>query len=626
MTIKSIKTRGIALVLAAGIMMGAGAPALAGRARAAEAQTVTEVTTDNAEQNTYDTEAASGQAVEVTTENTDLVPTEAAPDAGVQAQQNASNDNGGYVERTGTMDEQFERAENRAEYSDPLKEKAFKLAKEAGMIALEKGIDMLFKKVPFIDEFMPSIKDDIKELFGLGSGDKVSTKDLMDRFDSLEKNLNNAMDDQTKELINAMQDAFTAGTYRSDMKNLSDTVDIATAINTDSDKYTEEDRLVQLAMVVGNSELWNVEGSFIKELKQVGTDLIGKNYLDNRSMFKMLIDVNKKNYQFYGEAVDAVNPYVVKMMTDYMKYVAFALSSLTAQQMILSDTFNADNIKDKQLKKQYENFKTALTSIEGAKADIEAMVFGRKVFDGTGLLKKQTGKCYDNVMDSYKVFQNTPRLVHIPSGKACYTMIRKVSSDVLIDDNVEKTKNWGENCLESTNKKDFESRVSGGNDKDNCGNKNVLTADEMNKLFAHVKKVVAEKRKTNPNYTAWQYFYDLGFRVAGGVDDRCKFIIGDGYDEHDHDVQFIGSDWHTSINTASVLTGEVSSTEWKWMHNRVGLVDLINGNMASYEFCTYLFIRPGKTYDPENCLKEPELDVKGPRINGPTLDIKGPKI
>ncbi len=62
------------------------------------------------------------------------------------------------------------------------------------------------------------------------------------------------------------------------------------------------------------------------------------------------------------------------------------------------------------------------------------------------------------------------------------------------------------------------------------------------------------------------------------------------------------------------------------MHNRVGLVDLINGNMASYEFCTYLFIRPGKTYDPENCLKEPELDVKGPRINGPTLDIKGPKI
>ncbi len=74
--------------------------------------------------------------------------------------------------------------------------------------------------------------------------------------------------------------------------------------------------------------------------------------------------------------------------------------------------------------------------------------------------------------------------------------------------------------VESTNKKDFESRVSGGNDKDNCGNKNVLTADEMNKLFAHVKKVVAEKRKTNPNYTAWQYFYEIGFRALAPYGDQ----------------------------------------------------------------------------------------------------------
>ena len=484
MTTKTFKTKGIALIIAAGITMGIGAPAANGRAMTVNPKAATEITVD-----TSATQAATGTAV-----------TTNATDASLKSEENKCE-----VERTG-LGELESKGDNRAEYSDPLKEKAFKLAKEAGMIALEKGIDILFKKVPFIDTFMPSIKGDIKALFGLGSGDKISTKDLMDRFDSLEKNLNNAMDDQTKELINAMQDAFTAGTYRSDMKNLNDTVDIATAINTDSDKYTEEDRLVQLAMVVGNSDLWNVEGSFIKELKQVGTDLIGKNYLDDRSMFKMLIDVNKKNYQFYGEVVDAVNPYIVKMMTEYMKYVAFALSSLTAQQMILSDTFNAENIKDKQLKKQYENFKTALTSIEGAKADIEAMVFGRKVFDGTGLLKKQTGKCYDNVMDSYKVFQNTPRLVHIPSGKACYTMIRKVAPEVIIDDDKEKTKNWGENCLESTNKKDFESRVSGGTGVNNNGNNNVFSADEMNKLFAHVKKVVAEKRKTNPNYTAWQFF------------------------------------------------------------------------------------------------------------------------
>ena len=36
---------------------------------------------------------------------------------------------------------------------------------------------------------------------------------------------------------------------------------------------------------------------------------------------------------------------------------------------------------------------------------------------------------------------------------------------------------------------------------DNGGNSSIFTVDEMNALFGHVQKVVAEK-KANPNYTA----------------------------------------------------------------------------------------------------------------------------
>ncbi len=108
-----------------------------------------------------------------------------------------------------------------------------------------------------------------------------------------------------------MQDFFTADTYKSDMKNLADTAVISKIIkgmDETNEKYklTEEEKLEKLAMVVGNSDTWTANGTFVKQFEMVSSDLMGYNYMDNRDIFNVLFDTQKQNYQLSGEILDDI--------------------------------------------------------------------------------------------------------------------------------------------------------------------------------------------------------------------------------------------------------------------------------------------------------------------------------
>lgn len=480
-------------------------------------------------------------------------------------------------------------------WSSDIEKKEYELIKKAGMKAIEKGLDVLLKQVPYVNAFAPQIKAQMLQMLGIGvEEEQMTTNELSEQMTKMQEVLNDAIDDQTKTLINAMNNAFTAGSYKESMQELADTVDIAKVMKECKDKYnyTEEEKLVKLAMIVGNYESWTARGTFIKQLRAVASALMGQNYIDNKDMFTALYDTVKQNYQFSGEVYDAISPYILKMMTDYFSYTTLALASLNAQQKLLSDDFNVENIKNKSIMEQYKSLHNDISTIEEMKMSIEKTVFGTQPFIDNGMEVKRNEKTYDSVLQHIESYSdNCNRLIHIPSGKKMDSNFLKVKDRVLIDNNEDETRKYGVNDKEKSTKEDFEKRITG--QKSNGGNSNALNKKQMEDLFTHIRKVCNEKKNTGKEYTALDYFANLGFNV-NGIGRNDHFITGGGYAEEDYQWSMTDSRWHATIDTINVYSGNKERTCWQYVTHNSGLCRLIAGIRTIWYGESFLMFKTAK--------------------------------
>ena len=81
-------------------------------------------------------------------------------------------------------------------------------------------------------------------------------------------------------------------------------------------------------------------------------------------LFTVLYKSKTQNYMFSGEVHDAVKPYIVSTLTDYYEVSSYILASLNAQKKLLSADFDASRINDPNLRKQYESFRNAESTID----------------------------------------------------------------------------------------------------------------------------------------------------------------------------------------------------------------------------------------------------------------------
>ena len=463
-------------------------------------------------------------------------------------------------------------------------------AQKIGKQLLDKGLDEVLKNIPFADAL--GVKEQVLDLLGLAS-EEVTADDLAKKLDKLEETMLNAFDEQTKKLIAAMEDANVAGTYKRDLKNLADTNTIITTIQGSETvhtlyNYSDEDKLVKLAMVAGNLSSWTNDGSFIKGITAVTSDLLGKNYVDDRDIFNVLYDTKKENYQFSGEVIDAIKPYISKMIIDYYKNVAIAVASLNAQEQILYGDFDASKITSQSIRKQYESLFNDIGTIEEMKYQLMRSVYGTDAFKECGINIKTPDKSFDTVTDHYNDFLKKDRSVHIPTGKVFNKGLPTCDSSHLIGDSYGSSRDFGEGHKEETNKNAFKKRMTG--EDRNGGLYTSLTADEIEKLAAHMQSVIAEKKQTNPNYTGVDYLRDSGFDVTGITPDYY-IPTGKGYQEKNYSWSLDSSRWDAYFDAINLRTGKIENIEWKDMQNNTGLVDLINGNKARFTDHKFLFLR-----------------------------------
>lgn len=477
--------------------------------------------------------------------------------------------------------------------NDPLQKLIFKQVKAQGAKLIDLGLSSMLKSVPFGNEIKDLIKDQLLAVLGLEEEKPVTTNELSEKLDKLDEKIEQAFDEQTKKLIEAMAESFTTGTYKNDMKHLADSADVAFLIQgseTTNTRYqlSEEDKMVKLAMVVGNSSEWSRDGSFVLEYTRVTNDMLGSNYLSNKDIFTVLYNSEKDKYMFSGEALDAIEPYIQKMIFDYMRYTTIALASLDAQEALLSDDFDPSKITDKQLRRQYEDLTNSLSTIEDAKIKFAQNVFGSEAFLDNGISVKTNSKNYDNILAHYESFKQMNRLIHIPTGKVLNPLLNEESADRLIDGNLDKTEQFGIGCRESTTKKEFEERITGK--MKNSYNHNCFDVGQMTKLFNHIEKKITEGKFTS----VVDYLRKMGFVISDDWDtDDWRYVYriatGGGYTEKNYSVSMNDTQFKSYIDSVNLHTGKIESVKWREVVNNTGLFDLQFGDRVTCEGTFLMF-------------------------------------
>ncbi|SDA09370.1 hypothetical protein SAMN02910447_00276 [Ruminococcus sp. YE71] len=477
------------------------------------------------------------------------------------------------------------------DFVDPIAKLAYDKAREYGLEYLDKGLTELLKNVPFGDSIKDLIKDQLFSVFGIEGEKTITTKDLSDKLDKLDEKMDEAFDKQTKELIAAMNRTAVVQKYKSDMDTLVATADVAAIISDseDEDDLSEEDKLVKLAMVVGNSNTWSTTGSFMHAYTAVTNDMIGKSYSSDMDFFTALYEEQKANYQFSGEVLDVITPYIQKMILDYARYTTILLASLDAQEQLIYGDFDASKITDKQLKLQYESLMNDRTTIKKAKIVVSKNLFGSEAFTKNGISISKVSSIklgsnnYDNVFVHLNKLLSTNRLIHIPTGRVLNPNLQTESGYRLINGDNKETEQFGLDGLESSSKEEFEKRITG--QIGNYYNHNCFSAKQMEQLFEHVEKQIASGKYSS----VVDYLDKMGFNVDPSWESTDVgnswspsygwwIPTGGGYDERNYGWSFTETRYTCWIDAINLSTGKKESINWRSVYNNTGLVDLVCGD------------------------------------------------
>ena len=448
--------------------------------------------------------------------------------------------------------------------------------KNTGIKIISTGVGILFDKIPG----GKCLVIPVTELIGLGMDKDASVGEVMAKIDEVRNAVDEHLDENTTRIINSMKNSFTEGTYGSDMKSLMDTYEIERVktgdLTSNIHGLTEEEKLVKLAGVVGNAENWSTEGQIIKKFKAVTADLMGRNYVNKDDLFTVLYKNNTQNYMFSGEVHDAIKPYIVSTLTDYYEVSSYILASLNAQKKLLSKDFDASNIHDPNLRKQYESLKNAESTIDDMTIYVQKSILGQDFFKEFNIKNSESKNTYDSVAAHFDEFNSkNSRTIFLNNGRDNIDLspdMNVVDTFTLINGSKEDTAKFGGGSTESTNKKEFDRQIF---EKGVNGEKSALSKEQLNRLCSYVRTL---KKPDGSSYNLPEFLTKMGFEI-----DRApgSYILTGDYFEYDYSFGFLNPSWKSGYEGVSTSTGEPTNVHWKTNERDVWSTsaDVTNTNM-----------------------------------------------
>ena len=258
-------------------------------------------------------------------------------------------------------------------------------AEEKMMIGVAKEV---FKSIPFFSVFTDSLDSilDLTGAFGGGGsgGSGVSREDLDKLREHLDEELNHIKADIARlgvDLKNEINMTFYAGNLGQELVDMHTTsslnADNIARYKNSADYPTENDRLVMVASLIGNTNDWsNNKQNLVYRIHQIGLLLKGTTYsdLDGKSLYQKVYDYYAKKSLFSGEIYDKAVPYINSIVYEYLYAYSVLMECMEASLKVARFTAEDEKALSDKVSEEYKKIKSNSASVIAEEVGAETLL------------------------------------------------------------------------------------------------------------------------------------------------------------------------------------------------------------------------------------------------------------
>lgn len=196
----------------------------------------------------------------------------------------------------------------------------------------------VFGKVPGFGYFTFAFDTilDLTDAFGTGGSDSdgISSEDLQELREHLDEELNEIKAEMARlgiDLTNEIKMTFYAGNLGLELLDMHTTASMNASnivrYKNSPDYPTENDKLVMVASLIGNTNDWGNTKNLVYRMYQIGLMLKGTTYsdLDGKSLYNKVYDYYASKSLFSSEVYDKAVPYIDSIVYEYLYAYAVQL-------------------------------------------------------------------------------------------------------------------------------------------------------------------------------------------------------------------------------------------------------------------------------------------------------------
>ena len=246
----------------------------------------------------------------------------------------------------------------------------------------------VFKDIPFFGNFLDGI-DSILDLTGAfgssgGGGKSVSTEDLEELREHLDEELTEIKAEISRlgaDLTSEIGMSFYAGNLGQELIDLHTTSSLNASnikrYKNSSDYKTENDKLVMVASLIGNTNDWsNNKQNLVYRMHQIGLLLKGTTYsdLDGKSIYQKVYDYYARKSLFSGEIYDKAVPYIDSVVYEYLYAYSVLMECMEALLKVSRFTPEDEAVLSAKVSEEYKKLKSNSESVIEDEIGTEALM------------------------------------------------------------------------------------------------------------------------------------------------------------------------------------------------------------------------------------------------------------
>ena len=206
---------------------------------------------------------------------------------------------------------------------------------------------------------------------------KEIDKHLNDMQKAIELDIRNGNID----ILNQIRDTTYINGFGRDLDELYQQIDTLQQNLTDnnaSTRLTPDEKAIENAFLIGNNADWGKPGNIVFNLNRLANVLAGQTFreMDNRDIYQVIYDSNIRNSMFSGEAYDASEPYIDKIMYIYLYGCGVVSSCMTDARIVSRLTEEEINACSPLVKSHYY----AAAMADDVHIDTQVNTLATKVF------------------------------------------------------------------------------------------------------------------------------------------------------------------------------------------------------------------------------------------------------